>query len=290
MECPVMASPQELEADFFGLSTLGPVRDYGQGLNRRLEAQQKRRDRPMQNLGKGIMLGPDGNVIEIPEYAQAIAGEREHQQSLINQRLTTSKESRDAEFQRKKDLIDYKIEVESGTVPKLGSSEKKEIASNQALINQADEAIEMMRQNPGAVSQFGGLIPNMMRDADLLGGANIVESFTKSPEELKTLSMMRKSGADIKRALSGAAFTMMEKALGTAFQFDAPGITADEAIRRFETFLNYYKENQEMLLKVTQQDPNLMGGEMAPEVEPEQAYQDERAKRKAALQRRLETN
>lgn len=294
-----MASPQELEADFFGLSTLGPVADYGKGLNRRIEAQQKRRDRPLQNLGKGLMLGPGGEVTKIPEYAEVIAEERKHAVDLINQRLTTSKEGRDLEFQRKKDLLDYKAGIDSADeaddIPKLGSSEKKKLAENQALINQGAVALQMLKDNPDAIEQFYDLPTFWLRDSGWLAGANIVESWAKTPDELKTINMLKKAGADIKRSLSGAAFTVMEKALGTAFQFDAPGISSEEAQRRFETFISYYRENQAMLLKVTGQDPNLMEGEqISPEVVPQAVeqpnYQDERAKRKAELNRLLQTN
>ena len=246
-------------ADYYSMSTLSPIADYGKSLQKRRAVEKALENRLPMNLGQGVLYDPNSRESSISkEYQNQLAAKRQQEMDLANARLLR-KEERDKlklneqrtytegrdKLRREQTLADRDYKAKQSRKPSVKL--KSDLAKINTNIIEGDEILKAMSQNPDTVERWWDKPASFARTvgADTLG--NLLESGLKEPEELSIIQQMNSFVAKVRHSLAGANLTKMEQSLGSGMYPNATGISQAESAERIRNMVGYLKTHHSEL-------------------------------------------
>lgn len=264
--------------DYYSMSTLSPIADYGKSLQKRAAVERALKNRLPISVGSGVMYDPSSRESSVSkEYQDQLAAKRQHEMDLANAKLqrqsdtaTTKRQQKlaDDKLKRQQQIEDRNYKAKQKLKPSTKSA--SDMAAMQASINEGSDILAQLDKNPDAIEQYWDIIPNVARwaGADTVG--NIVESGLKTPEELSVKQRLNTYTAKLRHQLSGAALTKLESSLGSQYLAGNSGLSQAQARERLRNLVKYMEGelnlNKERYgIEQTNLDPQ---GGVNPQVQP----------------------
>lgn len=251
--------------DYYSMSTLSPIADYGKSLQKRAAVERALKNRAPINIGQGVLYDPSSRESSVSQaYQDQLASKREHEMGLANTRLertnqatTTKREQKladdklrrenqlaDQKTRRKNQLIDQRVKAEQKKTP--SPKTKNDLAKLQTVIGEGNEMLFELEENPDTIERWWDIPAAAARELGANTIGNILESSMKSPEELSVKQRLNTFVAKVRHSLSGAALTQMERALGEAYLPNATGISQAEASERLRNMVSYLESEHNL--------------------------------------------